>query len=166
MNIFSNPIIDINSLEMVTVEEGEYQNTVRYGDIFFTTSSETPEEVGMASVLLNEVDNVFLNSFCFGYRLFNFDYILPQYVAYYFRSNYFRSILNNLAQGATRFNLSKNSLMEKSIPFPDIKEQKHIADILILFEEKIYLQKSKLKMLKQQQKSMQQLLLTGIVRVI
>lgn len=166
MNIFSNPVIDVNSFELVIVKDGEYQNKVKYGDIFFTTSSETPEEVGMASVLLNEVDKVYLNSFCFGYRLFDFESVLPEFAAYYFRSNYFRSILNTLAQGATRFNLSKKSLMEISIPFPDIREQRHIADILMVFVKTINLNKIKLEKLKQQQKSMHQLLLTGIVRVI
>ncbi len=165
MNIFSNPIIDINSFELVRVEENESQNKVRYGDVFFTTSYETPEEVGMASVLLNEVENVYLNSFCFGYRLFDFESILPEFAAYYFRSNYFRSILNTLAQGATRFNLSKKSLMEISVPFPSIQEQKRIADILILNMKCINLQNCKMEKLKLQQEAMKQLLLTGIVRV-
>lgn len=50
------------------VEIDKRQNTVQAGDVFFTTSSETPEEVGMSSVLLENSENTYLNSFCFGYR--------------------------------------------------------------------------------------------------
>ena len=34
-----------------------------YGDIFFTTSSETPDEVAMRLVLLDEVDNLTYKDF-------------------------------------------------------------------------------------------------------
>ena len=60
----------------------ERQNKVKYGDIFFTTSSETPEEIGMSSVLLNEMEEVYLNSFCFGYRLEDFNILEPEFARY------------------------------------------------------------------------------------
>ena len=69
MNVFSNPI---SLPEMVEeVEFDESQNTVRYGDVLFTTSSETPEEVGMSSVWLENTENTYLNSFCFGFRFYD-----------------------------------------------------------------------------------------------
>ncbi|WP_194578423.1 restriction endonuclease subunit S, partial [Vibrio anguillarum] len=68
INIFKNSRIDVSALELVDVKEGESQSLSQYGDIFFTTSSETPDEVGMSSVLLDHVDELYLNSFCFGYR--------------------------------------------------------------------------------------------------
>lgn len=52
INVFSNERIDTNNLGCVQIKPNEQQNTVKYGDIFFTVSSETPDEVGMASVLL------------------------------------------------------------------------------------------------------------------
>src|SRR3990167_2275381 len=73
MNIFSNSKIDKNRFDLVNVGAGENQSKVKYGDVFFTVSSETPEEVGMSSVLLDEVDNYYLNSFCFGFRLNDFN---------------------------------------------------------------------------------------------
>ena len=66
MNIFKNNRIDVNQFELVNINEFDNQCKVQYGDIFFTTSSETPEEVGMSSVLLEKVEEVYLNSFCFG----------------------------------------------------------------------------------------------------
>ena len=80
MNVFSNGKININNLGQVRILPSEKQEKVQYGDIFFTVSSETPDEVGMASVLLNEIQNTYLNSFCFGYRLNDFKTIIPIYV--------------------------------------------------------------------------------------
>ena len=98
INIYMNGVV--NTSELGSVRINSRQNTVAYGDILFTTSSETPNEVGFSSVLLNEVDNLYLNSFCFGYRLINFNSLIPQYAAYYFRSNIFRKKMYKLAQGS------------------------------------------------------------------
>ena len=67
MNVFNNPIAKITQTAQVEVDEN--QTEVEYGDIFFTVSSETPNEVGMSSVWLYNRPNVYLNSFCFGLDL-------------------------------------------------------------------------------------------------
>lgn len=164
-NIFLNPIIDVNELGYVDVLENEKQSKVCYGDIFFTTSSETPEEVGMSSVLLENVDELYLNSFCFGFRLNNFSVLSPIYASHYFRGDTFRNILNRLAQGATRFNLSKNNLLKSILLLPPLEEQKAIAEILSTQDKEIKLLQKQLEQEKQKKKALMQLLLTGIVRV-
>ena len=166
LNIFENTIVDVNKLEQVDIKPHENQNLVRYGDIFFTTSSETPEEVGMSSVFLADVNNTYLNSFCFGFRLYGFEKLLPFFAAYYLRSDYMRTILNNLAQGATRFNISKTLLMKSKIKIPaSTVEQQAIADILSAADKEIDLLEQELAQQEQKKKSLMQLLLTGIVRV-
>ena len=81
-NVFENPIADTSRLEPVEIDPK--QNQVRLGDVFFTVSSETPEDVGMSSVWLSDQPNVYLNSFCFGYRQDeSFD---SDYLAYMLRS--------------------------------------------------------------------------------
>ncbi len=57
------PQIQIQNCGLVNVLDSENQNNVKYGDILFTVSSETPDEIGMSSVLLDEVDEMYLNSF-------------------------------------------------------------------------------------------------------
>jgi len=109
-NIFNNSKVDLNYLEYVNITEAEKQNQVRYGDIFFTVSSETSNELGMASVLLDEVDELYLNSFCFGFRLYNFKILIPNFARFLLRGAYFRNVMSRLAQGSTRYNLSKNEL--------------------------------------------------------
>ncbi|WP_419640017.1 hypothetical protein [Thiolapillus sp.] len=68
MNVFSNTFTDIQDLRSVIITDDESQNAVAKGDVFFTVSSETPEEAGMSSVLLGDVDRCYLNSFCALFR--------------------------------------------------------------------------------------------------
>lgn len=130
-NIYENSSIDTNKLGKVKIRKNEQQNKVQFGDIFFTTSSETIEEVGMSSVLLNELENTYLNSFCFGYRLHNFETLRPEYAQYLFRSNNIRRFISLLGQGSTRFNLPKTKLISQlELELPTNNEQTAIAHIL------------------------------------
>ena len=129
LNIYQNSKVNPEDLDYVRVEDGEKQKRVSKGDVFFTISSETQDEVGMSAVLLDDLGECYLNSFCFGWHLSSND-LLPEYLRFYFRSGIFRSQIYKLSQGVTRFNLSKNELMKTYILYPSIREQKTIADIL------------------------------------
>lgn len=123
LNIFNNPIAETNFLECTEVDNS--QNKIQYGDVFFTTTSETPEEVGMSSIWLGNIDNLYLNSFCFGYR--PSIKLNPFYLGYMLRSNAIRKSLILLAQGISRYNIFKNKVMEIEVPIPTIEEQKLIG---------------------------------------
>lgn len=126
LNVFGNPISNSNMVERVEIDNS--QNQVAYGDVFFTTSSETPEEVGMSSIWLNNDKNTYLNSFCFGFRpKIKVD---PYYLAYMLRSPAFRSKIVILAQGISRYNISKSRAMELSIMLPSLQEQAKIGKTL------------------------------------
>ena len=149
LNVLTNAQIDTSILENVDIKESEHQNEVKKGDLFFNTSSETPEEVGMCSVLDEEVDNVYLNSFCFGFRITN-SCVYPKYIAYLMRSKVGRRIMSILAQGATRFNLSKKYLCKAEIPIPtSLAEQQAIASYFTSLDHQISLQTQRLEKLKQ-----------------
>jgi type I restriction enzyme, S subunit len=129
-NIYNNTFINTNELESVRIDKDEKQNKVKYGDVFFTGSSETPDEVGISSVLLEEVDDVYLNSFCFGFRFNDLKKTIPEFYGYYFRGPVFRNEVYPLAQGSTRFNLSKSEMVKLKVPVPPVKEQYKIAAII------------------------------------
>ena len=81
----------------------------------------------MSSVWLADLDNLYLNSFCFGYRQdgsFN-----PYYLAYMLRSKSVRESIELLAQGISRFNISKSKVMEVEVPVPTMGEQRQIGAI-------------------------------------
>lgn len=148
LNIFNNKIINLNFLEKVQVESNERQNKVKKGDIFFTVSSEVPEEVGMSSVLISDVDNTYLNSFCVGFRPKE-NQVHSGYMSHYLRSLYFRRNIRKLAQGSTRFNISRIELLKEKIKLPFIKQQIEICNHLdqffeleqLLFRKRYFLQK-------------------------
>ena len=86
-----------------------------YGDVIFTGSSETIEECGMSSVLTELTEEkLYLNSFCFGFRLNNKNLLLPNFSKYLFRSDEMRKQIIKTASGVTRYNVSKKK-MEKVI---------------------------------------------------
>ena len=139
LNIFNNPIADTSFLELIEIDPT--QNKIQHGDVFFTTSSETPEEVGMSSIWLGNSDNIYLNSFCFGFRP-NIT-IDSYYLGYYLRSNTFRKKIIVLAQGISRFNISKNKVLELSINLPSLEEQKLIGRYFKYLDESITLHQRK-----------------------
>ena len=165
MNVYNSYQINTTQMDYVCLEKGETQNLVKYGDIFFTISSETPHEVGMSSVLLDEIENTYLNSFCFGYRLYNFTTLIPEFAKYYLRSKGIRLEMYKLAQGSTRFNLSKSEVLKIKVILPSLPEQTAIANILTAADKEIELAKSKLELLRSQKSGLMQQLLTGKTRV-
>lgn len=132
MNIFTNGKINSKQLEYVRIAENERQNKVEQGDWFFTTSSETPDEVGMTSVLVEDIGEAYLNSFCFGFRLYDKSEFEPEFVSYLFRSLELRKKISLFAQGSTRYNLPKQQMFNKLyISYPSsLSEQRRIASIL------------------------------------
>ena len=136
MNVFSNFSVDLNNLGEVNVEEGERQNRIEYGDVLFTGSSETPDECGMSSVMLDKVDDetpIYLNSFCFGFRFNDLSQIYPAFYKHLFRSNQIRKEINKTANGVTRFNITKKLFAKIVVPIPSIEQQKEIARKLDVF---------------------------------
>ena len=152
MNVYSNPVANPNQVE--TVEIDKRQNSVKKGDVFFTTSSETPEEVGMTSVWLENTPNTYLNSFCFGYR--PDEKIDSLYLAYFLRSESFRKQMILLAQGISRFNISKNKTMELLVSIPPKEEQHQIGKFFSQLDTLLTLHQRKCEVLKKFKKSMLQ----------
>lgn len=143
MNVYSNPIADTTQIESIEIDEKQSQ--VKYGDVFFTTSSETPEEVGMSSVWLENQANIYLNSFCFGYRpSCDFD---PYFLAFMLRSGSVRSDFILLAQGISRYNISKTKAMDIKVPIPQKQEQillgtvfKELDNLITLHQREYFFQ--------------------------
>ncbi len=147
MNVYQNQIIDITDIGLVKIDKTEQQSPVQYGDILFTLSSETPEEVGMGAVYLGETQPLYLNSFCFSIHITDESKIFPPFLAYYVSSKSFRKAIFPLAQGSTRFNLQKGDFMKKVFPFPTIEQQRKIYSILKTYSDKLNIEKLMIKLL-------------------
>ena len=152
LNVLQNPVGSITQLDNIEIDEK--QNAVKQGDVFFTTSSETPDEVGMSSVWKYDIPNIYLNSFTFGYRP-NQEFDLD-YLAYMLRSDSVRQKIKLLAQGISRFNISKTKMMEISIPIASDKEQTEIGKLFANVEALLSLHQRKLDHLKELKKGLLQ----------
>ena len=152
LNVFQNTISNITMTDKVEIDPT--QNEVKYGDVLFTTSSETPEEVGMSSVWLGDTPNIYLNSFCFGFR--PNQKIDSYFLGYSLRAPYMRDKIKILAQGISRYNISKNKVMELEISLPNNEEQKLLGTFLQRIDLIITLHQRKLEHLQLQKKALLQ----------
>ena len=136
LNVYSNNVIEETSYQYVRMGENEKQNIVRYGDVLFTLSSETPEEVGIGSVYLGNQE-VYLNSFCFGVHITNIQKVFSSYLSYYISTTQFRKFIYPFAQGSTRFNLCKADFEKSKFKLPSLENQKRIYESLKCLSGKV-----------------------------
>lgn len=130
MDVYSHSVIRQPS-GMVRVDESEYQNFVSPGDLLFTQSSETPDEVGKVATY-SGMGQPFLNSFCFGgtpRQKFDANFLVQ-----FLSRGAPRQAITLLAQGSTRYNLAPGRLLTLKISIPTIREQRAIAEVLSGFD--------------------------------
>lgn len=161
MNVFSNPALKLDLPDFVKINDGEKQNMVQYGDILFTGSSETPNECGMSSVVTTKPSEpLYLNSFCFGFRLIDINTFNLDFLKHLLRSYEVRSQIAKTANGVTRFNISKKLFANIMIPVPPIEVQEEIVRILDSFSDYAAELQAELQARKQQYEYYRNLLLT------
>ncbi|MDR2119701.1 MAG: restriction endonuclease subunit S [Tannerella sp.] len=158
MQVFNCAWIDFTKCGRVLIADNENQNTLQLGDILFTTSSETPNEVGFASVLIDSPpEPTYLNSFCFSFRPNDLDMLIPKFSCYLFHSTNYRKSISALAQGITRYNISKGAFLNLRLLIPKEKaEQQKIADCLSSLDDLISAQSQKIEALKAHKKGLMQ----------
>lgn len=138
---------------------------VKRGDVFFTRTSETPEEVGIAAVLLEEISDCVFSGFVLRARPKK-QLLLPEYCQYCFQTQQVRAEIILGCTYTTRALTNGTQLSKIQLPIPPLPEQKAIAealsdiDHLIAATEKLIAKKKDIK------KGLMQELLTGKRRVI
>ncbi|GAA8508208.1 restriction endonuclease subunit S [Helicobacter pylori] len=134
VNVFNNPQLDLNALESVQIGDKEKQNTIQLGDVLFTGSSENLEDCAMSCVVTQKIEkDIYLNSFCFGFRFFDKNLFNPSFLKHFLRDYNFRKNISKVANGVTRFNVSKQLLSQITIPIPPLEIQQEIVKILDQF---------------------------------
>lgn len=118
----------VNGLVETTEEERE-QYSVKEGDILFTRTSETIEEVGFSSVCEKDIENATFAGFIIRVRPF-IDDLITGFAKYYFRSNHHRFYLVKEMNLVTRASLGQNLLKSMPVLLPPKTEQQAIADYL------------------------------------
>jgi len=128
-NIFNNHIIDIHKLSKVKTKEGEIQNNVKKNDLLFLMSSEDYDGIGKSSLCFSEIENLYLNSFCKGFRIIDNE-IYSKYLHYYLITEMARDLLRSEAKGFIRINLRQDKLACCPIIVPPFQLQQQIANFL------------------------------------
>ncbi|RXP54566.1 restriction endonuclease subunit S [Lutibacter sp. HS1-25] len=129
-NIANNTYLNQNHLGTVAIKEQENQNQVKKNDIFFLMSSEGYEDIGKSAVLIDDIKETYLNSFCKGFRITN-NNCEASFINYLLLSDSYRQNMLVEGKGFTRINLKMEKVNNFSIIIPPTKkEQQEIADYL------------------------------------
>ena len=123
---------DINGLVNSNASEQSRYKCKR-GDVFFTRTSETKEEVGFPAVLLEDIDNCVFSGFLLKATPTT-DLLDTHYCKYCFFTYQFRKEVIKSATYTTRALTNGTSLSKISIPVPSLEKQRQIATILDTFE--------------------------------
>ena len=128
-NIFNNDSINPDQLFKVKIGQGEKQNLVQKGDLLFLMSSEDYDGVGKPAIMEEQVDNLGLNSFCKGLRIYN-NNTNSKFLFYLLSSHLHRELVRQEAKGFIRINLRQDRLSCCPIFLPPFSEQQKIANYL------------------------------------
>ncbi|HDS3817677.1 restriction endonuclease subunit S [Morganella morganii] len=150
--------------KVLVTQEEKKNYSARKGDVFFTRTSETVEEIGLSSVLLDEIKDAVFSGFILRGRQ-KTDVFVHSFMKYCFRAENLRRQIKNTASYTTRA-LTNGSMLSKVIaPAPNKKEQSAIGkvlsdtDTLITALEQLITKKKAIKTATMQQ------LLTGRTRL-
>ena len=138
---------------------------LRKGDIFFTPSSETPDDIAHSAVVMEDIPNGVYSYHII--RLRPTTLIDLKFSAYAFKTAKFYKQAYAWCEGSgQRYVISQDDFRNMKIYIPsNISEQHAIAEVLSTADDEIDLLNKKLTLFKEQKKGLMQQLLTGNIRV-
>ena len=130
-DVYKNFILPENPISLVESNEKDRElYSVKYGDVFFTRTSETIEEIGFTSTCLKTVEDAVFAGFIIRFRPYNLKELSPYFSKYYFRSNIHRKFFVKEMNLVTRASLSQELLKKLIVLLPPLEEQNQIAEYL------------------------------------
>ena len=130
-DVYKNRWLEKSMLKgRVQVEDKEVvAYSAQKGDVFFTRTSETREEIGMVSALVDDIDGCVFSGFVLRARPLSQNW-LPKFCAYFFSTSFVRKEIIRYASFTTRALTSGPRLSKIKLPLLPIQEQEKIVDIL------------------------------------
>lgn len=131
MDVYKHPAIKKKYVQgRVTLSHQELDRfRVLKGDVFFTRTSETPEEVGMSATLLEDIPNCSFSGFVLRARPLT-DLLIPEYCVYAFTAKEIRASIIKNCTYTTRALTNGRVLASLKLPIPSLAEQQRIASAL------------------------------------
>lgn len=168
-NIFRNTYISSDNFGQVIINDGESQNRVQKNDIFFLMSSEDYEDLGKTSILIDDYDELYLNSFCKGLRITN-SKVYPMFLNYQLSGYTHKKLISVEGSGFTRINLRQDKLTNTPVILPPLPEQEQIVSYLDHntgeIDSTISTEKKKIELLKEYRQSLISSVITGKIKVV
>lgn len=166
MDVYNNKEINqkIKYMKTTATDHQIKTNNAQIGDVFFTPSSETRDDIGHSAVVTEEIQDLVYSYHLIRFRInpnIDFD---NRFRAYCFNTRTILRQMSRLCTGSTRYTLSIKDFESISFYLPPLPEQRRIAEILSTADREIELLKDEVNYLVDQKKGLMQLLLTGIVR--
>ena len=124
---------DITALVECTDDEKERLKVSR-GDVLFTRTSETAEDIGWSSVMLDDMDDCVFNGFTIKATPKTKE-LLPEYCAYCFSTSDFRQYVTKHCAFTTRASLTGNTIAQYRMTIPPLDIQSRIVNVLDNFEK-------------------------------
>ena len=139
MDIYRNSILDESyPFQSITAPKRQISSSnVVSGDVFFTPSSETPDDIGHSCVFIGNIKNLVHSYHTIRYRTHSPKVLDDRFKAYAFKSNDTYTYFRKAATGSTRFTISLPFFKELEVLIPPSPEQKKIASILTSVDEVI-----------------------------
>ena len=136
MDVYKHPAIKKKYVQgRVTLSHQELDRfRVLKGDVFFTRTSETPEEVGMSATLLEDIPNCSFSGFVLRARPLT-DLLIPEYCVYAFTAKEIRASIIKNCTYTTRALTNGRVLASLKLPIPSLAEQQRISDADALVAE-------------------------------
>ena len=150
-DVFHNRQIYSSTLKgKVCVNKKELENyKVKEGDLFFTRTSETIDEIGFPAVVMEPMERVVFSGFVLRGRAEKNDPLVNIFKSYIFFTDNFRSEMKKKSSMTTRALTSGTALKEMYFSYPkDLEEQTKIGEILLRLDNIITLHQRKLDKLK------------------
>lgn len=129
-DVYKNEVLpnSVSGLAKSNLEE-QKRFSIEKGDVFFTRTSETIEEIGIASVCFQTIENSVFAGFLIRFRPIK-NIITESFSKYYFRSYVPRIFFVREMNLVTRASLSQELLTRLPVCLPSIEEQNIITDYL------------------------------------
>lgn len=136
--VFNNFFLPIELPDLMETSLKE-QNifSIKEGDVFFTRTSETVDELAMSSVALKAYPCATFSGFLKRLRPKKEGLTYPKFMAFYFRSSYFRKLIDCNTIMTLRASFNEDIFSFLNIYLPDYSVQKKIGDFLFRLEVKI-----------------------------
>lgn len=129
-DVYKNRILPTEFTDVANSSKQQQETfSVRKGDIFFTRTSETIDEIGIASICLHDVSKAVFSGFLIRARAKS-EQLDPEYVGLYLQSQCVRNYFTKEMNLVIRASLGQNLLKSLYIPIPPKDEQREIVEYL------------------------------------